>query len=305
MIAVDWGTSSFRAYRLNAAGAIVEKINADIGIMSVTDRRFEEALQNAIGRWTETDGAVPPILMSGMIGSRQGWVEADYIEPPVSLERLADHLTKVTGNMRQPVFIVPGVSVKAGDMPDVMRGEETQIFGAMRRDGFDRGTIILPGTHSKWVQIDNGAIATFKTFMTGEMFAALRGHTILGAFMTERTGINEDAFRRGLAAGRAEGSPGALLHRVFGARTLPLFDLIEPDGVADYLSGLLIGAEFSEGDIRRNGPLSILGASSLAQRYFLAAEHIGLPARLIDPDYTASGLYAIAARAAILSTEPS
>lgn len=301
LIAIDWGTSSFRAYRLNAAGSIIDRLSSNGGILSVQNGLFEDALVENIDSWMGKHGESVPILMSGMIGSRQGWVEADYIAPPASLVAVANNLTQVSGSMRGTVFIVPGISITAGPIPDVMRGEETQILGALHRHGLDQGTFVLPGTHSKWARVDAGAIVQFKSLMTGEVYSALCGHTILGAFMTARNGIDANGFRRGLDAGHAAGSPGALLHRIFGARTLPLFDLIAREAVADYLSGLLIGAEFAEAGGQCHGTLQIIGASELAKRYSVAADHFGLPANLIDPDCTALGLYAIAGQAGLLN----
>ena len=300
LIAIDWGTSSFRAYRIDAGGSVVDRFSSDSGIMSVDNGKFEDTLSQNVGHWIGEGGGSAPILMSGMIGSRQGWIEADYVAPPASLAGMAENLAEIPGKMRGSAFIVPGIAIGDAAMPDVMRGEETQIFGALQQSGSDQGTFVLPGTHSKWVYVQGGAITQFMSFMTGEVFAALSGHTILGAFMTAHNGLDEDGFRRGLDAGHASGSPGALLHRIFGARTLPLFDLIAPEAVADYLSGLLIGAEFAEAAGQRRGTLSIIGASELAERYSFAAKHFGLPAEQTDPDCAASGLYAIADQAGLI-----
>ena len=303
LIAVDWGTSSFRAYRLNRTGEIVDRLSDGGGIMSVRNGLFEQALADRIGHWSGDGSQPPPVLMSGMIGSRQGWVEADYIEPPASLADIAESLSEVPRRGLQSVHIVPGMSTSDGTMPDVMRGEETQIFGAMDRHALRDGTFVLPGTHSKWVQAGDGAITKFTSFMTGEVFAALCGHTILGAFMGEQTGTDENGFRRGLDAGYETGSPGALLHRIFGARTHALFGTIETEAVADYLSGVLIGAEFAEASRNCRGTLWIIGTSDLAGRYLLAADHVGLSAECIDPDCTAAGLYAIAGTAGLVDQD--
>ena len=301
LIAVDWGTSSFRAYRLNKAGSILDRVTSDAGILSVSDGQFEDALVKGIAPWIEGNGVPTPVLMSGMIGSRQGWIEADYITPPASLSEMANSLTKVPGGLPAGTYIVPGLSIKDATLPDVMRGEETQIFGALHQNDLDRGTFVMPGTHSKWVQVEGSAITSFMSLMTGEVFAALSGHTILSAFMTAQTDLDEDSFRRGLDAGHASGTPGALLNRIFGARTLPLFDRIEPHGVADYLSGLLIGAEFAEAGDRFDRSVRIIGAAELARRYSIAALHLGMSAEQIDPDCTASGLFAIARQANLLN----
>jgi 2-dehydro-3-deoxygalactonokinase len=298
LIGVDWGTTSFRAYRIDVSGAVLDSIASARGILSVTDVDFAAVLAQETNGWA--GGAPMPVLMSGMIGSRQGWVEAPYCGVPASLDDIAGALVTVEGKDGTPVSIVPGVALDSGAMPDVMRGEETQIFGALRRGGRSSGIFVLPGTHSKWAFAEDGRIRHFATYMTGEVFAALRGHTILGSLMSEPAEMHEAGFARGLDDGREAGTPGALLHRLFGARTLALFGRMEAEAVADYLSGLLIGAEFADAAGRSGERLVIIGASDLAGRYERAAERFGMEAERADAECTAAGLHAIAHRAGLL-----
>ncbi len=300
LIGVDWGTSSFRAYRIGPAGQVLDRIECDAGIRSVAQDGFDALLHEKIGHWIGS-GPSGPIVMSGMIGSRQGWVEAAYIDAPASIDDVAGKLVRVPRAMSSNIFIVPGLAMKSGAMPDVMRGEETQIFGALQQRALTDGIFVLPGTHSKWAEVESGAIRRFGTYMTGDVFAALRDHSILGALMSGQTSLNADSFRRGLEAGNRAGSPGALLHRIFGARTHALFGELEADEVSDYLSGLLIGAEFADAAPESGSTLLIVGASDLAERYLLAAEWAGLAADRIDQDCAAAGLHAIAAQAALPS----
>jgi 2-dehydro-3-deoxygalactonokinase len=301
LIGIDWGTSSFRAYRIGASGAVLERISSACGIRSVSTGAFSDVLADQVGAWIDKSDPAP-VLMSGMIGSRQGWQEAPYCPMPVSLDAVAGNLIAIDQPASSSLSIVPGVALDDEAMPDVMRGEETQIIGALRQYERTDGTFVLPGTHSKWVYVADGQIRHFATYMTGEIFAALRGHTILGSLMSERNGLHAEGFQKGLDDGRQTGSPGALLHRLFGARTHALFGRIDDDAIADYLSGLLIGAEFADAAGKPDKVLSILGASDLAERYMLAAERFGLQAERIDPDCTASGLYAIACRAGLINS---
>ena len=265
LIAIDWGTSSFRAMLATADGIVLGTVANTSGILSVHDAQFAAVLQSAIQPWLSTQGDLP-VVMSGMIGSRQGWCEAPYIACPAPLKDLAAAAIRLTPAMTglPHVAIIPGVvSRDASGHPDVMRGEETQIFGALARLGIDAGTFVLPGTHAKWVTVAGGAITGFSTYMTGEVFAALKDHSILGRLM--RDGGPPDAtpsatgFERGLAAAaKAKGGPGALLRHIFSARTLGLFDELAPDEIGDYLSGLLIGSEICDAAAGTSGlPLLI------------------------------------------------
>jgi 2-dehydro-3-deoxygalactonokinase len=206
LIGVDWGTSAFRAVLLDAAGNILDRRSGPHGIMTVTDGDFARVLSTQIGEWLNR--ARVPVIMSGMIGSRQGWMEAPYVSAPAGLADLAAALLPVPLDAAD-VRIVPGVAVAATSMRDVMRGEETQIFGALATSGATDGRFVLPGTHSKWVAVEGGRIAAFSTYMTGEIFAACRKHTILGRLM-EEGGSSPGAFCarrfRRVAAGHGRGA---------------------------------------------------------------------------------------------------
>jgi 2-dehydro-3-deoxygalactonokinase len=225
-----------------------------------------------------------------MIGSRQGWVEAPYAPCPAGFDALARGLAWAdTGAAR--LAIVPGVScVDASGVPDVMRGEETQVFGAL--DAAD-GVCVLPGTHSKWVTVSGGRIETFATYMTGELFAVMREHSILGRLMSVDAGHAPEAFRRGWETSLA--GDGALLHRLFGTRTLGLFGRLAPAEAPSYLSGLLIGDEVRAAARRHAGStIALIGDPVLCERYREVLAGSGIGARIAPPDAARIGLWRMA-----------
>lgn len=290
LVALDWGTSSLRAWRLGHGGAVLAERSAPLGILKVAGGDFPAALRDVCGDWL-AHGV--PAIASGMIGSRQGWVEARYVSCPAGFDALAQGLVRTDAGLA----IVPGVScVGAGGVPDVMRGEETQVFGA--HEGSE-GVYVLPGTHSKWVTVSDGRIASFATYMTGELFAVLREHSILGRTMAADAPHAPDAFRRGWEAGLA--GDGVLLHRLFGVRTLSLFDALSPHEAPSYLSGLLIGEEVRAA-ARGIGAASVtlIGDPTLCERYRDVLAGAGVAARMAQPDAARSGLWQIAIAAGLV-----
>ncbi|MGN7868800.1 2-dehydro-3-deoxygalactonokinase [Paracoccus sp. 22332] len=283
LIGIDWGTTSFRAWRMGAGGKVLEAVGDGPGILAAgaLPGGFRQALQDRIGGWL--DGA--PAIASGMITSRNGWVETPYLPLPLDAAALADSLTLHDGIH----FVTGAVSDPDGPAPDVMRGEETEIIGHLAGGGAD-GLFVLPGTHSKWARARGGRITAFRTVMTGEVFAVLRDHSILGRLIQPGPG-NEDAFRRGVEAGWQD---GALLGRIFSARTLALLDRLAPQDIADYLSGLLIGDEVAQGARDAGGPVTIIGRGDLAARYRIALDMMGIAAVIAPPGMARRGLWEIA-----------
>jgi 2-dehydro-3-deoxygalactonokinase len=232
MIAIDWGTTHLRAYRLNADGSIKSAKASPTGIMSIAGNDFDTPLSEILADWNEA--ADREILMSGMVGSRQGWIEVPYVPCPAGLGDLAAGLRPApTGDARR-VLICPGIVCRdRNGVPDVTRGEEVQIFGAIAISARSTATICLPGTHSKHALVHDNTITGFTTHMTGEVFAVLRDHSILGRLMAPRR-TDLDAFDEGV--GRAH-QQGGLLHHVFGVRTRMLMNEMDCASLADYLSG--------------------------------------------------------------------
>lgn len=288
MIAVDWGTSSFRAYRLDATGRVLDRREAAAGILAVRDGAFADTLRAQIGPWI-ADGETS-VLMSGMIGSRQGWREAPYARTPAGADEIAGAMVPVAFDEDTRVWIAPGVMHRTDDgFHDVMRGEETQILGVLRGLGPGAHRVCLPGTHSKWVELVDGRIAAFRTHMTGEVFAVLRDHSILGRTIAPQAPFDAYAFRAGVQ--RAQDRSG-LLHHLFEVRSQFLADVLTNETSADFLSGVLIGHELAAE--RLQGQVHLLGATALCDRYALACETLGLPCARLDPDAAVDGLFRLA-----------
>ena len=300
LIAIDWGTTSARAYALDSAGRIVSEHSAPLGVQKVAAGGFAEALRVLCG------GEVPvdvPLIASGMIGSRQGWIEAPYCECPAGFQAVAAALTGVAGTR---LFIVPGLTCRGVDeVPDVIRGEETQVFGALPERVDARLVIVLPGTHSKWVIAGPEGVETFATFMTGELYAVLREHSILGRLAV--AGSDDSAFDRGVKHSLRAGA--AVTHDLFSARTLALTGTLAPTGVADYLSGLLLGAEIAAARAwlaRRSlerAMVMLLGDATLLARYRRALSLAGIDALPGPSDAAARGLWRIARHAGMVTDE--
>jgi 2-dehydro-3-deoxygalactonokinase len=293
MIGIDWGTTSFRAFRVARDGTIRDRRISQRGIMNVPDARFGDTLREEIGPWLAAGEG--HVLLSGMIGSRQGWVEAPYLPCPAGLPDLAAALIDIPFDWAK-VKLVPGLSgTDPCGVPEVMRGEETQVLGipSLIRSG---GLACLPGTHSKWVTVEGGRITGFITHMTGEVFAALRGHTILGRMM--RDGPAGGApFEEGL---RRSADPGGLLHHLFGVRSRTLTgELAETDSPA-YFSGLLIGHEIRSALSHSDGNrvVQVIGDPDLTALYATAITACGGYAERHDGQAAAFGLARIADHAA-------
>jgi 2-dehydro-3-deoxygalactonokinase len=282
MIAVDWGTSSFRAYRLNRDGKVLEERVSPDGILAVTAGEFPAVLDRQIAGWDEET-----ILMSGMVGSRQGWIEVPYVQCPAGPETIAASVQKVAWPGRT-AWIVPGVScVDDSGVPDVMRGEETQILGVLDELP-EESLVCLPGTHSKWVKVRGGRITAFRTCFTGELFAVLKGHSLLGRMMREGT-PDERAFAEGVDRSADD---GGLLHHLFGVRTRGLFGELAADKAPSYLSGLLIGHELRCAP--QDARVYLLGSQDLAAIYAHAAGLLGIECKRLDPQAAPRGLFKLA-----------
>lgn len=298
LIGLDWGISSFRAYLMDDSGQIIDTVTNQSGIMQLGERSFEDVLVDSIDHW-QRQYPKASIIASGMIASRQGWFEAPYVSCPAGLAELADNLSSIVSSRGKKIWFVPGVMRRAADdTPDVMRGEETQIFGSVQNDA-DRCSFILPGTHSKWALVEKGRIVWFKTFMTGELFGVLCNNSILGKLMEE--GQHDDAaFLKGLeCADRATTTGHGMLNKLFSVRSLGLFGELPPTGLKSYLSGMLIGTEVTEAirQIKFKTRMRLVGDSWLSGLYAKALEFFGWSSRVESENLTAHGLATIASRA--------
>ena len=292
LLAVDWGTSSLRAALLDAQGQVLAEHASPRGILAVAPGEFAPVLIAINDLLTRGSGTF--CLISGMAGSRQGWQEAPYCPCPAGFADIASRLAWIADappGLR--VAIVPGLSDETGGTPDVMRGEETQVFGALDLLGLRNGRFVLPGTHSKWVRVADGRIQGFRTFMTGEFYALLRSHSILARTLPDADGaLDEAAFLQGVAQAQRSAN---LLHAAFSTRTLSLFDRLPAAALPSYLSGLVIGEELrSQALAGLQEPVVVIGAGALTERYALALQSLGAACSRVGPEATWRGLWAIA-----------
>lgn len=302
LIGLDWGTSSLRAYWLDDEGAIRETRSRPWGVRQLPDGGFDAALAAITRDWPAL-----PRLACGMVGSRNGWSEVPYLDLPAGIVQIAAATRKLQAADGMDVHIIPGLRNPQG--PDVMRGEETQLAGAMSRQPAlaAHSTWLLPGTHSKWVGVHHGSIVDFHTTMTGELFALLRRHSILGAVDDDRETPDPTAFERGVVTARDSGAAGAF-SQLFSARALMLDGALAPASVPDYLSGLLLGEELrsslSSSRFRLDEPVQLIGDAALCARYRSAARHFGI--ELAEPlaDAAAHGLWQVAMHAGLVHGNP-
>lgn len=298
LIGLDWGTTSLRAYLFDAHGAVLDRRDAPDGIVTAAGVGFETVFNRHVAAWRAAAPA-SPVLAAGMIGSRNGWRETPYLAPPAGAKALARGLVRFDAPGGAALHLVPGLAVTGPDRaPDVMRGEETELVGLA-----DRGAqaYVLPGSHSKWAQMDGAQITDFRTYVTGELFAALCDHTILAALAADGP-FDSDAFEAAVLIGAERG--GALLHLLFGGRTRALFGDLAPTAVRDHLSGLLIGAELADalGPRRREATkIVIAGRGTLADRYRRALRMLNYAAVVAPPDAAAAGLWRIALAADLVA----
>lgn len=286
MIAIDWGSSSLRAFRLDASGAVRDARRSDQGVMKC-DGRFADVLAAVIDGWDDIT-----VLMAGMIGSRQGWRDAGYVACPAGPADIAARMQRLPEDAfpQREVWLVPGLStVDAHGVPDVMRGEETQVCGVLAALGGGTHQVCLPGTHSKHVRVVDGCIDGFTTHMTGEVYEVLRRHSILGRTMDD--GAHDAAvFADGVAMATRSRD---LLHPLFSVRSRALFDELAPAQCASYLSGVLVGHELQalpDGIAH----LRVVSATHLAGPYLHAIRLRGGHATHHDEDAAARGLHVLA-----------
>ena len=282
-VGVDWGTSSFRAWLFEADGTVLNEVRAPDGLLAVGERNFAEVLEAHLAT-LGADGATPAVLC-GMVGSRTGWHEADYLDAPVALRDLGPLATPVDHPSR-PVHILPGIAQRSDAEPDVMRGEETQLLGVVA-EGHRSGLVCMPGTHSKWVRLADGTVEGFSTFMTGELFALLRERSIFAKAVegAARVDGQAGAFRR--AVRRALDEPNRATNALFGVRAGWLLHGREPGEQLATLSGLLIGLELS-GAAARWGALDgcvLLADGAIRDLYRSALDVAGISGvREMAPD---------------------
>ena len=284
-IFADWGTTNRRAWAVDRGGAVLDRRHDDHGLLGVRDRAFESSFRDFVGDWLpRAPGS--PVLMAGMVGSKLGWREAPYVSTPARFADLAQQMVELPALDGHPIRIVPGLVCRMSGTPDVMRGEETQLFGLWLQTHVDR-LCVLPGTHSKWAEIKGEGVAGFRTYMTGEVFANLSNTGTIAQLMRKDAPHDAGAFRGGVEASAGQ-SAGGLLNRLFSARTLGLFAELPGEAIPSYLSGLLIGAELRDAVAHAPqtsaGPIAVIGSSRMNALYLEALALLGVSAEAIDGD---------------------
>nr|WP_156818718.1 2-dehydro-3-deoxygalactonokinase [Sphingomonas sp. Mn802worker] len=269
-IAVDWGTTNRRAYLIEH-GVVTRSERDGLGIRAVADDDLAAA-----ARALKQQMGDRPMLLAGMIGSNRGWVDAGYVACPATLDTLAAAARRVEDD----VFIVPGVSIVDGTRADVMRGEEVQLLGAVAGGLVPEDALLCqPGTHCKWARMRNGALVDFATAMTGEAFALLRDHALIGAAMTDAV-VDGQAFRDGVArAGDHD-----LLAALFGVRPASLLGLRDDADAASYVSGLLIGSDV-RAQVSAGDRVHVLADPALGALYAAAIEQVGAQSIAVDSHF--------------------
>ena len=284
-IAVDWGTTHLRAYALTSQQQVLAEAKSADGMGGLAADEFEPALLRLISEWLPEQGlnAVEqgqvPVLACGMVGARQGWKEAEYQIVPCSPQSRDGLTTVITNNKRIELQILPGLCQL--NEADVMRGEETQIAGLLATKSNAFSCVCLPGTHSKWVQLNQGEITEFSTYMTGEMFALMSEHSILrhGVHSTE---WDDAAFLA--AVNHAVNSPQLLLNDLFRIRAKGLLEAMSANTARAHLSGLLIGSEIAGAKhYWQSQRVALIGEDELVALYVAALNHLGIDCEVFSP----------------------
>jgi len=281
-VGIDWGTSRFRAYAFDQNRQLIDHISTEHGIKFVENLEFERTLFELIGHWLTQSTTV---VLSGMITSKQGWIETPYLTVPAPLNVLLAQA--VQQHIRDTTFLfLPGLN-QTSPNPDVIRGEELQLLGAAAKS--DTTITVLPGTHSKWAQLNNGVVTQFNTIITGELFDTLLNHTVVGQLGVGRK-MDTTAFIEAVKSGYHSKT---IISDLFTARSGVLLGTIAPELVYPYLSGLLIGNEISAGlrlcDHAENATVQLIGDDALCDTYKTAMQTLNINAVSVNKSAAIDG----------------
>ncbi|WOH78441.1 2-dehydro-3-deoxygalactonokinase [Bradyrhizobium sp. BEA-2-5] len=276
-VAVDWGTSSFRLWLISASGKVLGERRSDEGMTTAARTGFAPVLQShldALGAAADL-----PVVICGMAGARQGWVEAGYIDTPAHLTDILNGAVVVSGQARE-ILILPGIAQRDAAAPDVMRGEETQLLGALGLNAPGEALVCMPGTHSKWVKVRGGTVERFATFMTGELFNTILSHAVVGA----EEAVDGDAFRAAVAAAFA--APALSANLLFRVRSRQLLFGGSAQAARETISGTLIGVELAAGLAEREqgAPVTLIASGRLQRLYQMALEALSIPLDAVDAE---------------------
>ncbi|MET3906171.1 2-dehydro-3-deoxygalactonokinase [Bradyrhizobium sp. S3.3.6] len=281
-VAVDWGTSSFRLWLVDRAGHVLAERRSDEGMMAAARTGFPGVLQSHLAAVAAPDHL--PVLVCGMAGAKTGWVEAGYVDTPAPLPAILKQAARVPGEGRD-IRILPGIAQRDTAAPDVMRGEETQLLGALGLEPAGEALVCMPGTHSKWVRVKDGTVAHFSTFMTGELFSVVSRETILSLAVAGADEA-EDVASFNAAVKAAYGAPAFAANLLFGARSRQLLFGGTPAAARETLSGTLIGVELAAGlsGTMPKAGITLIASGRLAALYRQAFDALKVDVNPIDAD---------------------
>ncbi|MDB6178383.1 2-dehydro-3-deoxygalactonokinase [Paracoccus sp. Z330] len=279
LVAIDWGSTSFRMWLIGPDGEILAERRSAEGMIHCNRTGFADVLLSHLQALNVAPDV--PVIACGMVGARQGWVEAPYLDTGVPLDQLTQHVARADFS-RNPVTILPGVAQRGIGAPDVIRGEETQAMGLV-----DQGeaVVVMPGTHSKWVELKDRAIHRFSTYMTGELFAIISAHSTVAPSLEADHVISESdpGFVQGLEM--ALDDPSNALETLFSLRAGVLLQELAPDAAKGKLSGLLIGAELAMARRRYHDvDVHLVASGKAAALYGAALEMAGMAYRRQDAE---------------------
>lgn len=281
-VAVDWGTSSFRLWLVDRTGDVLAERRSDEGMMAAAKAGFPGVLQSHLAAVRAPEHV--PVLVCGMAGAKTGWVEAGYVDTPAPLSAILKQAARVPGEARD-IRILPGIAQRDTKAPDVMRGEETQLLGALGLDTAGEALVCMPGTHSKWVRVQDGTVAQFSTFITGELFSVVSRETILSLAVAGADEAEDVAsFKAAVKAGYE--APAFAANLLFGARSRQLLFGGTPAAARETLSGTLIGVELAaglSGSVPKAG-ITLIASGRLAMLYRLAFDALSVTVTPIDAD---------------------
>jgi 2-dehydro-3-deoxygalactonokinase len=294
-VAIDWGTSSFRLWLIAADGSVLAERRSGEGMTTANTTGFTIVLQSHLDAIDAPAGL--PVIVCGMAGARQGWVEAGYLDTPAALSGIPAAAVRVPG-IDADIRILPGLAQRDAAQPDVMRGEETQLLGAASTLGAGEHLVCMPGTHSKWVRIADGRVTGFSTFMTGELFETLSKHTILSHSVSDGSAVDGagEAFRSAVL--QALDNPARITSQLFSVRARQLLAGTPASDGRARLSGTLIGCEIAGALTMASAdtPVALVVSGSLGTLYRQAFAAAGITPSLIDADVAVRAGLAAGAR---------
>ncbi|NEI68090.1 2-dehydro-3-deoxygalactonokinase [Rhizobium lusitanum] len=282
-VAVDWGTSSFRLWLIGEDGGILAERRSGEGMTTAAQTGFDTVLQAHLDSVSAPDAI--PVIVCGMAGARQGWVEAGYIDTPTSLSAILTGAVSVPGQPRD-IRILPGLAQRSQEVPDVMRGEETQLLGAIPADAKGEQLVCMPGTHSKWVRVLDGQVTGFSTYMTGELFDVITKHSILSHAVAGAADLPADTRTFETALKAASDKPALATNLLFTARSGQLLNGLTAAGAQALISGTLIGTEIAGAlaSAGKNAAITLVASGRLQALYEDAFRALSLTYNTIDAD---------------------